>query len=215
MQTEIVSSDNARSFLGQEATALIGQIVPFPQALHDLHRGGKTGPRIERILPHLEGFTGTNSRSGSPELVSKPRQSQDLVTSNSAEAKTPPAVEQSSPPPPNPRTNTTGKAARGTDEKDSDACGALKSIANPDLIANPEMLQSSYGNKGSSGSVKSFRGRGGAFSMLLHKVQTGHPGVTSTSGTAAPLAGGVDSPSARPEAHGGTEEGENSSSLQV
>lgn len=61
----------------------------------------------------------------------------------------------------------------------SGASSALTSIANPGLLSSA--------SKG-LGSVQSFRGRGGAFGMLLHKVQAGQ-----TPGRApAPSAGVLD-----------------------
>lgn len=46
--------------------------------------------------------------------------------------------------------------------------GALTSIANPALVSSASKAV---------GSVQSFRGRGGAFGMLLNKVQTGQTPV--------------------------------------
>lgn len=61
--------------------------------------------------------------------------------------------------------------------------GVLTSIADPGLVASSSItgLPVSKGTAvgAGSGSVNSFRGRGGAFGMLLHKVQAGQPAKSS------------------------------------
>ena len=68
----------------------------------------------------------------------------------------------------------------------------MLSIANPGLVASSAAtpMSASKVAAGGVGGVQSFRGRGGAFGMLLHKVQAAQPLVVSVPGaTAGP--GGV------------------------
>lgn len=62
----------------------------------------------------------------------------------------------------------------------------MMSIANPGLVASSTAapMSASKMGGGGGGGVQSFRGRGGAFGMLLHKVQT-----TQSSSLAVPLPG--------------------------
>eukprot|EP00752_Nemacystus_decipiens_P018211 g16340.t1 len=153
------------------------------QALSDLRRGGGTGAKIEHILPHLDsgvsitgagsggggGGSVTNSRAASPELGGKqpPRLSQDATSSAAAGVglAEPLLAAATSPP------ELAGGAVPG---------GAMLSIANPGLVASSTAAPMSASKMG--GGVQSFRGRGGAFGMLLHKVQT-----TQSSSLAVPL----------------------------
>ncbi|CAB1108715.1 unnamed protein product [Ectocarpus sp. CCAP 1310/34] len=160
------------------------------QALNDLRRGGGAGAKIEHILPHLDssasittttgggggggGASGAGSRATSPDLFGGkqvPRLSQDpaVAPQQPAAEATPPAAAATriSPPPP----ETTSGSALGSGGAAGGGGGAMLSIANPSLVASSAAAPMSA-SKLSGGGVQSFRGRGGAFGMLLHKVQT-------------------------------------------
>ena len=179
------------------ATALLRLQPPHSvnQALSDLRRGGGTGAKIEHILPHLDsgisitggssggggggGGSVANSRAASPELGGKqgPRLSQDTSASSAAAAVAAAAAALAEPlpaaaaSPPELVGGGGGGAVPG---------GAMMSIANPGLVASSTAAPMSASKMG--GGVQSFRGRGGAFGMLLHKVQT-----TQSSSLAVPL----------------------------
>ena len=179
-------------------TLLHNNTTPDHQALNDLRRGGGTGAKIEHILPHLDsgisitgggGGSVANSRAGSPELHGgkhPPRLSHDTNASAAAgtaaapsQAALPEPVPASTPSPPElgaaAATAATAAAAASTG-------GAMLSIANPGLVASSTAAPMSASKMGGGGGVQSFRGRGGAFGMLLHKVQT-----TQTSSLPVPV----------------------------
>lgn len=190
------------------------------QALIDLQRGGRSGAKIEHILPHLEngGATpqgGSALRATSPDPGSKPRVSQEQVSSTGRGAGTSGGsggvgggvgatpirtlATRSTPAGFSPE-NAGGVGAGEGGEYSGPAWAggggsALTSIANPGLVASSSLgaLPSST-SKGSS-NAHSFRGRGGAFGMLLHKVQAGQPvkpaaQILSDAGASVPIESG-------------------------
>lgn len=193
------------------------------QALNDLRRGGGTGAKIEHILPHLDGGISisvgsgvggghgggggsvTNSRAASPELHGgkhPPRLSHDTTASAAAAAAAAASQAAVTEPLPAAAASPPELGGSGGGGGGAVAGGAMMSIANPGLVASTTAAPMSASKMG--GGVHSFRGRGGAFGMLLHKVQT-----TQSSGLTAPLslpgAGAAAAGGAEPESGGGDE----------
>eukprot|EP00903_Cladosiphon_okamuranus_P005837 g5778.t1 len=176
------------------------------QALQDLRRGGGTGAKIEHILPHLDsgvsiatgsttgsggvgggGGSVANSRAASPELHGGKHPAR---LSHDANASAAAAGSQAALTEPIPAATASSPELGGGGGGGAPAGSAMLSIANPGLVASSTAAPMSASKMG--GGVQSFRGRGGAFGMLLHKVQTTHSSLATPVPVPMPLPGAGD-----------------------